>query len=98
MTTNPTSQTVAEPVSEAGAATVEQMVLFRLVEHLTSEVLDGEDCEVATQGGAGRCIEEAVAIRWESGFADKVCETHAETAADRGAVVAYGRRHDGTDR
>lgn len=98
MTVNPSSPTASSPISEAGAATVEQMVLFRLVEHLVSEVLDGDDCEVATQGGAGRCIEEAVAVRWESGFADKVCQMHAETAADRGAVVAYGKRHDGTER
>ena len=98
MTENLTSPTASGPVSETGAATVEQMVLFRPVEHLASMVLDGEDCEVATQGGAGRCIEEAVAVRWEKGFADRVCEHHAERAADRGAVIAYGRRHDGTER
>lgn len=97
MTANPTDSSTQQR-TEVGNATVEQMVLFRLVEHLVSEVLDGEDCEVATQGGAGRCIEEAVAVRWESGFADKVCEAHAESAADRGAVVAYGRKHDGTER
>lgn len=36
-----------------------------------------EDCEQPTQGGQGRCIEPAVAIKVESGRALQVCHVHA---------------------
>lgn len=74
--------------------------LLRLAQHLAWADIDGrvdQDCEVATQGGEGRCIERAVAIRWEQGFADRVCEQHALSAATRGAVVVYAKRQDGSD-
>jgi hypothetical protein len=73
----------------------EQTIPLRLAQHLVSEMLSGEDCEIATQGGVGRCIENAVAVRWDHGFADMVCDHHAQTAAERGAVVVFAKRHDG---
>lgn len=70
----------------------EQTVPLPFAEQLVTQILFGEDCEIATQGGAGRCIEEAVAMRYEHGFVDGVCETHAEHAIGRGAVVVFAKR------
>lgn len=71
----------------------------RLAEHLAYEVIGTDnltgDCEVVGFSGGGRCIEPAVAVRWESGFADKVCQQHAERAEGRGVLVVYAKRHDG---
>lgn len=74
--------------------------MLRFTQHLVDQydpIDHGVDCEVATQSGAGRCIETAVAVRWENGFADAVCDHHAETAKGRGALVVYPRRHDGSE-
>jgi hypothetical protein len=75
----------------------EQDIPLRFVQHLVSEVLASGDCEIATAGGSGRCIEDAVAVRWEHGFADQVCEHHAQTSIARGALVVFAKRHDGKD-
>lgn len=77
---------------------VETEVVLRLAEHLATLLPWGEDCEVATQDGKGRCIEEATAVRWESGFVDMVCDHHADRAEGRGALIVRPKRHDGTER
>lgn len=74
--------------------------LRRLAEHLASEAV-GSRCTLTADLDAesrdGRCRGSAVAVRWESGFADDVCERHATTALARGAVVVYPKRHNGED-
>lgn len=69
--------------------------------HLAHLVLTDARCDVLAGGdnpaGRGRCRDHAVAVRWENGFADLVCELHANNAATRnGALVIRPRRHDGT--
>ena len=71
----------------------------RFVEHLVSEVM-GDHCALVAESGVtprnrGRCAEPAVAIRWEDGYADDVCENHATAAARRGALVVRPKRHNG---
>lgn len=71
----------------------------RLAQHLA--VITERHCEVTGspetgQRADGGCSGRAVAIRWEHGFADEVCEHHAATASARGALVIRPRRHDGT--
>lgn len=71
----------------------------RFAAHLVSETVCGR-CELTALPGdvdrAGRCTGDAVAVRWEDGFADDVCERHAESARnDDGALVIYPRRHSG---
>lgn len=69
----------------------------RLAAHLASEVLGTVgQCSIASV--TDRCEEQAVAVRWEDGFADEVCELHAEAARERGAIVIEARRHDGNPR
>lgn len=78
------------------AAADRDTALLRLAQHLTTELVDGGGwCHVATRKGE-RCKEPDAAVRWEDGFADIVCEMHAESARERGALVVYPRRHDGT--
>lgn len=68
----------------------------RLAEHLASEAL-GLRCELTDPFGnpSGRCPGRAIAIRWEDGFADDVCEEHAGRVKAEGALVIYPKRHDG---
>lgn len=73
--------------------------LLRLAQHLASRERDQwstPTCELTTKEDSGRCRGEAVGVRWEDGFADLVCEGHAEDAEARGAIVVRARRHDGT--
>jgi hypothetical protein len=35
----------------------------------------------------GRCTNPSVAMRWEQGFGDAVCEKHGARAEERGALV-----------
>lgn len=63
---------------------------------LTADPADAARAEVATAPSRGRCPRKAVGIRWEHGFADRVCEVHANSAKERGALVIYPRRHDGS--
>lgn len=79
--------------------------ILRLAQHLVSETVAGRCKLTAFPGEArereewkenrGRCPHDAVAIRWEDGFADAVCERHAVNAEDRGALVVRPERHDG---
>lgn len=69
--------------------------ILRLAQHLASEVVTG-GCEVTASPAPGRCPHQAVALRWEDGFADAVCERHAADADQRGALVVRPHRHDGT--
>ncbi|SIC07363.1 Uncharacterised protein [Mycobacteroides abscessus subsp. abscessus] len=70
----------------------------RLAEHLASESIRGY-CELTALPGDfsrdGACHEKAVAIRWVDGFADSVCEQHAERVKADGALVIYPKRHNG---
>lgn len=61
-----------------------------LAQHLA--VITERYCEVTGSPETGQrrdggCSEHPVAIRWEHGFADEVCEHHAATAVARGALV-----------
>ena len=57
---------------------------------LTARLLyDNPDCELVGLGGAGRCIEPAVAARIIAGFVDLVCTEHAERALARGIRVVF---------
>lgn len=71
----------------------------RFVEHLVSEVMSDRCTLVAesavTPRNRGRCEEPAVAIRWEDGYADDVCDNHAAAAVRRGALVVRPKRHNG---
>lgn len=76
-----------------------QRSIQRLAEHLVSEVM-GDRCTIVGESGAaranrGRCDGQAVAIRWEDGFADDVCELHAAAAIGRGSQVIRPKRHNG---
>lgn len=68
----------------------------RLVQHLATTALTRR-CELTADDGMRRCEEDAVAIRWEDGFADSVCEHHAATAIARGAIIVRPRRHAGLE-
>lgn len=71
------------------------MSIERLAAHLAHKAMPVR-CELAGPRGYGRCEGEAVAVKWESGFADFVCEEHAASAEERGAVVVRASRHDGS--
>jgi hypothetical protein len=63
--------------------------LTALATHLAAGLVD-EDCELLGFSGSGRCIEPAVALRWENGFLDQVCEEHAlraQRAQDRQVLI-----------
>lgn len=62
-----------------------------LLGHLVGkhEAVGAEDCEVVGFSGEGRCVEPSVALRWEDGHTDLVCQEHAERAEERGALVVY---------
>jgi hypothetical protein len=60
--------------------------LWSLTARLAAGLVD-EDCELVGFSGSGRCIEPAVALRWEDGFLDQVCEEHAQRAQTRRALV-----------
>ncbi len=72
----------------------------RFLAHLAGEAI-GARCEltglsgISKGGNLGRCTGDAVAIRWEDGFADSVCEEHAQLARERGTLVIEPRRHNG---
>lgn len=74
----------------------DQDQMLRLTQHLASELVDGGGWCHLSVGEGTRCKEPDVAVRWEDGFADVVCEMHAETARQRGALVVYPKRHNGT--
>lgn len=63
--------------------------LLALTQRLVSEVVDGCGWCHLTRDDGGRCKEPDVAVRWEDGFMDVVCERHAERARERGALVVY---------
>jgi hypothetical protein len=77
----------------------------RLAQHLATEAhtmrcelvaLKGEeDWHEAWPENRGRCKGDTVAVKWEDGFADSVCERHARNAEERGALVVWPKRHDG---
>lgn len=46
-----------------------------------------------TDPSYGRCDQPVVAVRWEDGFSDSVCELHAQRARERGALVAAVSRN-----
>jgi hypothetical protein len=70
--------------------------ILRLAEHLASEaMLHGCEITASPNDADDYCAHDAVAIRWENGFADSVCEYHANRAAERGALVVYPKRHNG---
>lgn len=65
--------------------------LRAMAEYLAKETI-GRQCELTADRGYKRCPDPAVAVRWEDGFADDVCEEHAQSALDRGrATVIYSR-------
>lgn len=47
-------------------------------------------CELTTDDGCERCPREPVAVRYEHGFIDIVCDDHASSAERRLAVVIRG--------
>ena len=69
-------------------------LLERLAAHLVYEAAPGR-CELVDRGD--RCRGAVVAVRWEHGFADFVCEKHAGSAAKRGALIVRAARHDGAE-
>lgn len=76
-----------------------QRSMHRFAEHLASEVM-GEHCTLVADSSThhatrGRCTGQAVAIRWEDGYADDVCELHAAAASGRGSLVIRPKRHNG---
>ena len=76
-----------------------QLSMHRFAEHLVSEAM-GDRCTLAGDSDAadsnrGRCTDQAVAVRWEDGFADDVCERHAAAAIGRGSLVIWPQRHNG---
>lgn len=80
-------------------ADIERERLLAAAQHLTEEVLSQRlvnICDLTAVKGSGPCLRRSVAIRWEDGFADLVCEHHAQTARDRGALVIFPKRHDGS--
>lgn len=70
----------------------------RFAAHLATEAV-GRRCELTALAGDvdrdGRCTGAAVAVRWADGFADDVCELHAERVRDDGAMVICPLRHNG---
>lgn len=73
--------------------------VVRLAAHLASHTL-GRRCELTALPSDvepnGQCTGDAVAIRWEGGFADDVCELHVERIRDDDrALVVYPLRHNG---
>lgn len=87
---------VFDEVGRIVAAREAEAAPRRFTEHLVHNSL-GSRCELTSFVDSSRCTGKAVAIRWEAGFADDVCEDHAETAIKRGAVVVFARHHDGTE-
>lgn len=89
------------PISDGGmdprnGALADAPITRRFAEHLASEIIGGT-CELTGDGTNGACDQAAVAVRWEHGFADSVCQHHAETALARGAEVVFAKRHNGED-
>lgn len=91
-------------------AEAEETTLLRFAQHLAYEAI-GSRCELTADkpsevddllernnADRGRCLGEAVGVRWEDGFADSVCEFHAESALQRGVTVVYPKRADGSPR
>jgi len=73
--------------------------VVRFAAHLASHTV-GRQCELTALPGDvepyGQCSGDAVAIRWEDGFADDVCEPHAQRVRNGdGALVVYPVRHNG---
>ena len=62
---------------------------------LTAEPGEADEDE-RPRRNRGRCPGVSVGVRWEDGFADVVCEQHAQNAEARGALVVRPKRHDGT--
>ena len=90
---------LGEVQAERDAERARRAKVEALAAHLVSEHLGGRldsGCSLTADSGSGRCTRRAVAVKWEHGFADEVCETHAEKARARGALVVSPRRHDGT--
>lgn len=57
-----------------------------------------DDCEVVGLSGSGRCIEPAVAARFDGLFIDLVCAEHAERARSHtGTRVVYPPGSTGVD-
>lgn len=46
-----------------------------------------DDCELVGLSGWGRCIEPAIAMQWEDGSTNMICDEHAARATDRGVLV-----------
>lgn len=98
-------ETARQTSSTAAAA---QAVPLRLAQHLAHAAIEAQvRCELTAFPGEsddfeavqnrGRCRANAVAIRWEDGFADGVCARHAENATKRGACVVFAQRHNGQE-
>lgn len=75
------------PTSETPAQSYAQQLLA-FAEHQVTESI-GLRCEITDTATHDRCAGRAVAVRWEMGFADDVCDRHAQTATTRGALVVY---------
>lgn len=67
----------------------------RMAEGLAYLAFKGGDCELTGFSGSGRCVEPAVAVRFEHHFLDEVCEEHAMRALERGAQVVYPKQANG---
>jgi hypothetical protein len=67
--------------------------LGTLLQELVHQVVGGE-CEIAGDNDWA-CRSGSVAIRWEDGFIDSVCDRHAESAKERGALVIYPKQASG---
>ncbi len=67
--------------------------LERLAQHLAYEAKPAK-CELSTDNGH-KCMQRVAAVRWLSHFADHVCEEHAASAEERGALIVRCVRHDG---
>jgi hypothetical protein len=82
----------AEVERERDAA-LEQLNTLRMMSRklVTDRVAETPNpaCELTSDRGFERCSYRAVAVRWEDGFVDNVCEKHADSAHDRGATVVY---------
>lgn len=72
-----------------------------LAEYLAKK-LAGSYCELTALPGEanpnGPCQNRAVAIRWQDDFADYLCNEHAESVADKGAIVIKVRRRAASPR
>jgi hypothetical protein len=72
--------------------------LTEAVEALVARALrdNDKDCEVVGFTGSGRCVEPAVAARFDGLFIDLVCAEHAERAKSRtGTTVLYPPGQEG---